>query len=54
MLTLFFINILDGDGSFEKREHFQYLLDKHNMGDSVVVCDTSEFREKWRRISVQE
>jgi hypothetical protein len=50
----FFINILDGDESFERRKQFKYLLKKHNMGDKVIVCDISEFRDKWSKISVQE
>ena len=44
--NVYFINILDGDGSSQASKHFEYLLSKHTC--SYVFCgDMLKFKEWW-------
>ena len=45
--NVYFVNILDGDGSYKFKKQFDYLLSK-SRNDKIFIGDTSEFQKWWK------
>ncbi len=49
--NIYFINILDGDGSYKHRHKFLYLLNEYDKKNKIFIGDMQEFNIYWKSLN---